>query len=467
MQSENTLQPYKVAKFGGTSLASVSQIQKVQEIIISDPSIRYVVVSAPGKRHAEDIKMTDSLIAWYKMAQLGGGTDCQQRIFSMRFNEIADTFNCMYEEIAFSDWLNTNIRALVCRFRNIDTTDAFDESRGEYMIAKLMAAVLDWEFVDATELIIFNNDGTCQWNLSFSKIYERLQLSMCKKGGFVIPGFYGAYFDNRTVMTFSRGGSDISGALIAAGVRACEYQNWTDTNGLTVVDPGLVPEAATIVHMSYEEAREAAYMGMRAIHPQALYPTAKFCIPTRVLNTNNPSHAGTVISDDGESKNTSPITIVTGKKGFSVIRLSKALMNEELGFGHLVTGVLLEYGISFDYMPGGVDTLSVVIDQEKVSIETIDKCASRCADITMSDQCSTEHDIAMISVVGAGMVHQPGMAARVIAALANAGVNIRLISQGGSEINITLGVRAENMERVVIAIYSEFFHPFAQVMYSR
>lgn len=432
----------KVVKFGGTSMATAENINKCIDIINAEPSRRFIVVSAPGKRVSSDRKITDMLYACYHEVEING--------------ECKDTFSKIrerYIEIARDLKLNIDIEAKldevengIMKYRSAE----YAASRGEYLGGIVMAAALGAEFIDAKDVIYFNHDGEFDGNVTNELLSARL-LSTNNK--VVIPGFYGAD-EQHNIRTFSRGGSDITGALVARAVKAELYENWTDVNGFMMTDPRIVEKPLSIAELSYRELRELAYMGANVLHPESIFPVRYDKIPINIKNTFEPSNPGTLIVAD-RCKDDRTITGIAGKKGYSIVFIEKSMMNSELGFARRVLSVFEYYGITFEHMPSGIDTLSVVIaDSELAGKEEV--VIDRLIKTVNPDHVEIMSGFSLIATVGHGMSFKPGTAARLCAALAKANVNIRMIDQGSSELNIIVCVDTDDYERAVRAIYNEF-----------
>lgn len=432
-----------VAKFGGSSLASAEQFKKVYNIVKSDESRRYVVPSAPGKRSSDDVKVTDMLYHCYGVAAEGED-------FSEEFAQIKKRFTDIIDELGIDLDLTDEFKNIEAAFKNSAGSD-YAASRGEYLSGKILAKYLGYDFVDASKCVRFNDDGS--FNMDFT--IERTSFHLSHHERAVIPGFYGKR-PNDTVKTFSRGGSDITGSLVARGVNADLYENWTDVSGFLIADPRIVKNPKTIHTITYRELRELSYMGATVLHEDAVFPVHQAGIPINIRNTNDPSQPGTMIVKSVENeKNPSTITGIAGKKGFSIISIEKAMMNGELGFGRRVLEALEENEISFEHFPSGIDTMSVVVDsnyvdgKEQEIIDSIDEKVH-------ADSIHVENGLALIAVVGRGMKSSTGTAAKVISAVANKDINIRMLDQGSSELNIIIGVDEQNFAKAVSAIYDAF-----------
>lgn len=433
----------KVAKFGGSSLADASQFKKVKAIIMADEGRRFVVPSAPGKRTYKDDKITDLLYACAERAQRGEP-----------FSDIFDVISERYIDIAFELDLNCDIVSELNKVRETIANEAYADyasSRGEYLNGLLLADYLGFEFIDASEIICFDDKGVFLPELSNKKVKARLK--NCKHA--VIPGFYGS-MPNGRIKTFSRGGSDITGSVIARGIGADLYENWTDVCGLLMADPRIVPNPKAIETVSYTELRELSYMGANVLHEDAIFPVRQACIPINVRNTNIPDHPGTmIVPDDYEFLGSGVVTGIAGRKGFTVIVIAKDQMNSELGFGRKVLQVLEENDISFEHMPTGIDTLSVVIADKELTgkrKKVVDQLMVACN----ADSVEIHDNLALIATVGHGMINSIGVAAKLFTSLAEAGINVRMIDQGSSEINIIVGVESDDFTVAVNAIYNAF-----------
>lgn len=432
----------KVCKFGGTSMANSTNITCVANIIKSDDERRFVVVSAPGKRTSSDRKITDMLYACYHEVELNG--ECTEIFAKIRER---------YEEIVKDLGLNLDIKHYldevedgIKKFRTSD----YAASRGEYLGAVIMASVLGYNFVDAAELILFNENG----EFDAEKTNEIVSEKLSKLDNAVIPGFYGADMYGN-IKTFSRGGSDVTGAIIARAVKASIYENWTDVNGFMSCDPRIVENPAHIEELSYRELRELAYMGANVLHPESIFPVRYNNIPINIRNTFEPSHRGTMIVPERAKNNANLITGIAGKKGYSIIHIEKSMMNSELGFARRVLSVFEYYGVSFEHMPSGIDTLCVVVADSEIAGKE-DVIIDRLKKTVNPDYIELLSGFSIIATVGHDMSFVPGTAARIFKALANKNINIRMIDQGSSEMNIIVGVNTADYEESIRAIYNEF-----------
>lgn len=433
----------KVAKFGGTSLADAGQICKVKAIIDADSERRYVVPSAPGKRTSDDKKITDLLYLCHATAK-------QQVPFDEAFDIIADRYMQIVADLGLKLQLKDHLAEI---HRNIGAGASADyvASRGEYLNGLIMADLLGYDFVDAAEVIFFDERGRFDAEKTQSVISQRL----ARHERAVVPGFYGSLPDGQ-IKTFSRGGSDISGAIVARGAAADVYENWTDVSGLLMADPRIVKDAAPMEIVTYGELRELAYMGATVLHDEAVFPVRQAGIPVNIRNTNRPGDAGTMIVKDASPvTEKGMITGIAGKKDFTVIAVEKALMNQEIGFGRRLLSVLEVNGVSFEHMPSGIDTMSIVVADAQLNGK-IDKMLSEIKTECQPDTITVHRNLALIATVGRGMAYTPGISAKIFAALGGAKVNIRMIDQGSSEINIIVGVSNADFEKAVRAIYEAF-----------
>lgn len=451
----NRPMPVKVCKFGGSSLADAERIASVRRILAGDAERRYVVPSAPGKRDDGDHKITDLLYLCHEHAR-------QDLPFEDVFARVAERYHQIAGELGVKcgidgelERIKTGIAAAAADGGGPD----YAASRGEYLNARIIATLLDWPMVDAGELIHFDHHG----RLDEKQTYEAVRRKLGQFEHAVIPGFYGSLPDGR-VKTFSRGGSDVTGAIVARGVGASVYENWTDVDGLLMADPRIVEDPRIIESLTYKELRELAYMGATVLHDEAIFPVREVGIPVNIRNTHNPERPGTTIfrgngeaapADAPQRTVRGAISGIAGRKDFTVIALEKALMNAEIGFGRRVLTVLEANDVNFEHMPSGIDTLSVVVADDEVEgkIETIiEELRAECH----PDAIETFPDMALVATVGRGMAYTPGMAARLFAALAEANVNVRMIDQGSSELNIIVGIAADDFENAVRTIYHAF-----------
>ena len=431
-----------MVKFGGSSLANAEQFQKVGDIIRSDESRRYVVPSAPGKRFSADTKVTDLLYTCYGKAEAGEDfTDVLTEIKG-RFYEIIKGLNLDLS-------LEEEFRQIEADFK-AHAGNEYAASRGEFLNGKVMAAYLGYEFIDSATVIRFDKNGNFDADKTDKLLSKRLQ--KCERA--VVPGFYGGMEDG-TVKTFSRGGSDVTGSLVAKAIHADIYENWTDVSGFLVTDPRIVDNPAVIETITYRELRELSYMGATVLHEDAIFPVRKEGIPINIRNTNRPEDKGTFIVESTCRKPKYVITGIAGKKGFCSINIEKSMMNSEIGFGRKVLQVFEDQGISFEHVPSGIDTMTVYVHQDEFE-EKEQQVIAGIHRAVQPDFVEMESDLALIAVVGRGMKSQRGTAGRVFSALAHAHVNVKMIDQGSSELNIIIGVENRDFETAVKAIYDIF-----------
>ena len=432
----------KVAKFGGSSLASASQFQKVGDIIRADETRRYVVPSAPGKRFNGDTKVTDMLYRCYYSAANGEDFSGQLKQIKARYNEIIGGLNLKLS-------LDHEFEVIAKQFEEKAGSD-YAASRGEYLNGIIMANYLGYEFIDAAEVIFFDDNGNFEADTTDKELSERLE----HVERAVIPGFYGSRHDG-TVKTFSRGGSDVTGSIVAKAIHADLYENWTDVSGFLVADPRIIKDPEVIETITYKELRELAYMGASVLHEDAIFPVRKEGIPINIRNTNRPDDKGTLIVETTCRKPRHTITGIAGKKGFCSINIEKAMMNSEVGFGRKVLSVFEKYGINFEHMPSGIDTMTVFVHQSEFEAyeQSVVAGIHRVAE---PDTIELESDLALIAVVGRGMRSNRGTAGRIFSALAHARVNVKMIDQGSSEWNIIIGVKNADFETAIKAIYDIF-----------
>ena len=434
----------KIVKFGGSSLANAQQFEKVGEIIRSDESRRYVVPSAPGKRFDGDTKVTDLLYKCYNIAVQGED-------FGAVLQEIKERYYEIIRGLKLNLSLEEEFAQIEKDFKAQAGSD-YAASRGEFLNGKVMAAYLGYEFVDAATVIRFDKNG----NFDADKTDKLLSKRLAKCERAVIPGFYGAYEDG-TVKTFSRGGSDVTGSLVAKAIKADLYENWTDVSGFLVTDPRIVENPAVIETITYRELRELSYMGATVLHEDAIFPVRKEGIPINIKNTNRPEDKGTFIVESTCKKPKFTITGIAGKKGFCSINIEKSMMNSEVGFGRKVLQVFEDQGISFEHIPSGIDTLTVYVHQDEFE-EKEQQVIAGIHRAVQPDFVEMESDLALIAVVGRGMKSQRGTAGRIFSALAHANVNVKMIDQGSSELNIIIGVENRDFEAAVKAIYDIFVY---------
>ena len=432
----------KVTKFGGSSLASAEQFRKVANIILSDDSRRYVVPSAPGKRFAEDVKVTDMLYACYKAAVKG-------QDFESKFEEIKERYNGIIRELGLDLSLDKEYEVIAAGFKGRAGRD-YAASRGEFLNGIILAKYIGYEFVDAAEVVFFNEDGSFNSKMTNQSVRERLE----NIERAVIPGFYGSS-PNDTIKTFSRGGSDITGSIVAAAVKADLYENWTDVSGFLVADPRIIDNPAVINTITYKELRELSYMGATVLHEDAIFPVRKEGIPINIKNTNAPEDPGTMIVESTSKKPEHIITGIAGKKGFSDVSIENDMMNSKIGFGHNVLEQFEKQGLSFEHMPSGIDTMTIIVHQSEFESKEQEVLAGIHRNAS-PDSIEIEPGLALIAVVGRAMKSAKGTALKIFEALAKSDVNVKMIDQGSSELNIIIGVREEEFETAMKAIYSAF-----------
>lgn len=432
----------KVVKFGGSSLASAEQFKKVGEIIRADKERSYVVPSAPGKRFSDDTKVTDMLYGCYHLAEAGKDFKKELAAIEARYQEIIDG-------LSLSVSLKDEFKLIEKNFKE-KAGENYAASRGEYLNGIIMAAYLGFTFIDAAEVIRFDENGEFDAEVTNQILGERLS----KLENAVVPGFYGAYEDGR-VKTFSRGGSDITGSIVARAVKADVYENWTDVSGFLIADPRIIENPQGIDTITYRELRELAYMGASVLHEEAIFPVRREGIPINIRNTNQPQDAGTWIVESTCQKPKYVITGIAGKKGFCSVNIEKAMMNAEIGFGRKVLQAFEDNGISFEHVPSGIDTMTVFVHQDEF-MDKEQKVVSAIHRLADPDCVDIEADLALIAVVGRGMKSTRGTAGRIFSALAHVNVNVKMIDQGSSELNIIIGVANDDFETAIKAIYDIF-----------
>ena len=432
----------KVVKFGGSSLASAEQFAKVGNIIRSDASRRFVVPSAPGKRNSKDTKVTDMLYACYDLA----ANDEEFRIPMMK---IKDRYDSIINGLQLKLSLEEEFKIISENFKKKAGRD-YAASRGEYLNGLIMANYLGYTFVDAAEVIFFDEQG----HFDAEKTDKVLSKRLAELKNAVIPGFYGANPDG-SIRTFSRGGSDITGSIVAKACKASLYENWTDVSGCLVADPRIVEDPVPIKVITYRELRELSYMGASVLHEDAVFPVRKAGIPINIRNTNDPSAPGTMIVESTCQKPDYTITGIAGKKGFVAVGIEKDMMNSEVGFSRKALQAFEENGISIEHMPSGIDTMTVFVHQQEFEGKE-QQVMSSLRRLAQPDFTELEADLALIAVVGRGMRSTRGTAGRIFSALAHSNINIRMIDQGSSELNIIIGVSNDDFEAAIRAIYDIF-----------
>ena len=432
----------KVLKFGGSSLADAEHFRAVAEIVKREPERRYVVASAPGKRSSDDVKVTDMLYECYELAVNDEDiTDIFEQI-KKRYTDIIDDLEIDLDLTEVFEKIKSSIAHNAGR--------DYIASRGEYLNAMILAKFLGFDFVDAKKTIFFKENGSFD-----SERTNDIMRSYLKNHEYaVLPGFYGS-MPNGTIKTFSRGGSDITGSIVARAVSATVYENWTDVSGFLMADPRFIDNPKPIDKITYKELRELSYMGATVLHEDAIFPVRYSKIPINIKNTNCPEDKGTFIVPHTDEISDDVITGIAGKTGFSTITIEKDMMNAELGFGRRVLQAIEQNGISFEHLPSGIDTMSVIVSAKELQAKRADVMADICKAVN-PENIFVEENLALIAVVGRGMVKAKGTAARVFTSLANAGVNIRMIDQGSCELNIVVGVDSNDFTTALRAIYDEF-----------
>ena len=430
----------KVVKFGGSSLANAEQFRKVADIIRADEARKYIVPSAPGKRFSGDSKVTDLLYECYSSKKAD---------FGRKLEEIKARYNEIIRDLELDLSLEKEFQTMEACFIGKAGRD-YAASRGEYLNGIVLANYLGYEFIDAAEVIFFDEQGNFDADKTNKILAERLSTVECA----VIPGFYGS-MPNDTIKTFSRGGSDITGSIVARAARADLYENWTDVSGFLVADPRIIDDPAVITTITYRELRELSYMGATVLHEDAIFPVRKEGIPINIRNTNAPEDMGTMIVESTSKKSEYTITGIAGKRGFTSVSIEKDMMNSELGFGRKVLEVFEKNGISFEHVPSGIDTMGVIIQQSEFEKKEQEILAGLHRNV-QPDSIEIISDMALIGVLGLGMKSNRGTAGRIFSALAHARVNVKMIDQGSSELNIIIGVNDEEFEAAIKAIYDIF-----------
>ena len=433
----------KVVKFGGSSLADAEHFKQVARIIKADPSRRYVVPSAPGKRFKEDTKMTDMLYTCYEMIRNNENID-------EYYEKIAERYNGIIKELGLDFDISGELEYVKNAMMHRSGRD-YAASRGEYLNSLILSKYLGYTFVDAENVIFFKENGS----FDEEKTNAAMRAELMQHERAVIPGFYGV-MPNGTIKTFSRGGSDITGSIVARAVEADLYENWTDVSGFMMADPRIIDSPCAIETITYRELRELSYMGATVLHEDAIFPVRYARIPINIRNTNRPEDAGTmIVAETAEYDTEKVITGIAGKKGFSVITIEKDMMNSEVGFGRKVLEVLEDNDVSFEHLPSGIDTMSIVLSTSALEGKR-DKVLASMNRAVRADTISIEDNLALIAIVGRAMVKAKGTAARVFDAISSAGINIRMIDQGSSEISIIVGIEEHDFDKALAAIYKEF-----------
>ena len=435
----------KVVKFGGSSMADAGQYRKVREILLADPERQVVIVSAAGKRFSGDHKLTDLLYLCYSHVKYG--VDC-----SLIFDMIKSRYLGIQNALGLDIDLEPELNELKQKVASKQISREELVSRGEYFSAKLMAAYLGFQFIDAADWVKFNMDGTVNQEESYAALREQMTPGV----GVVIPGFYGS-MPHGNIHTFSRGGSDITGSLAAAALDADVYENWTDVSGILMADPRIVPNPQAIPEVTYDELRELSYSGAQVLHEDSIFPVREKNIPVNIRNTNDPEAPGTMIRESFEEDHDPDrfITGITGKKDFSIISLSKRGMSNQVGVLYKVLKVLVRHKISVDYVPNGIDNVSVVLPTKSIEKELY----TIMSEIQMEaepDTLEVHHNIAVVAAVGRKMAFRPGISGKIFAALGESGINIRMINQGPDELNIIFGVDNKDFDNAIKVLYNSF-----------
>lgn len=431
----------KVTKFGGSSVAQASQFKKVKDIVLSDPDRRYVVVSAPGKRFSSDSKLTDLLYLLDAHRQYHVDASNVYKLIRERFVEIK-------ESLGLKTPVEKELDAIYANLTSMTQNEIV--SLGEYFCARLMAEYLGFPFVDAKDVIRVNHDKSIDWEATSA----RLKQAMSQHDHFVFPGFYGMDASGK-VMVFSRGGGDITGAILARVMEADVYENWTDVSGFLMADPRVVSSPEPITHITYSELRELSYMGASVLHEEAVFPVKESNIPIHILNTNRPQDAGTIIQESSNVPRKYAITGLAGKPGFLSIYIYKKHMSNEIGYMRRVLSILERFNVSIEHIPSGIDSFTVIVNGAEVD-DSLYEILHQIKKEVRPDEIKVQDHIALVSTVGRAMSHQPGMAGRLFEALGKEQINIAMIAQDSNEINITIGVDEKDLERTIKVIYDEF-----------
>ncbi|MBM6807634.1 aspartate kinase [Faecalicoccus pleomorphus] len=431
----------KITKFGGSSVANATQFKKVKAIVQADPSRKYVVVSAPGKRNSSDNKITDLLYLLDAHRQYHVDASNVYRLIRQRFVDIKTELGLKQPIEKELDTFYTNLNTY---------TQAQIVSRGEYFCAKLMAEYLGYDFVDAKDIIRFNLDKTIDMQATAAK----LQAKCAQYEHFVFPGFYGSSANNQ-IQVFSRGGGDITGSILAKCLNADMYENWTDVSGFLMADPKIVDHPKQITHITYSELRELSYMGASVLHEEAIFPVKEANIPIHILNTNHPKDPGTIIQERTNIKNPYAITGIAGKEGFVSIYIYKKHMSSEVGYIRKVLSILEMYNVSVEHIPSGIDSFSVVVNKSDVQ-DSLYEILARIKTELKPDEIHTEENLALISTVGKSMSDSPGVAGKLFKSLGDQKINIRMIAQSSDEINITVAVLCKDFKATIRSIYDAF-----------
>ena len=433
----------KVLKFGGSSVADADQIRKIKAIVEADPERRYVVVSAPGKRYSGDSKVTDLLFMLWAQIE-----------HNIPYDALFETIMNRYTSIEDELGVDAGIRGRFDEIRNNiekGCTESYIVSRGEYLSAVLISGVLGYDFVDSEGRVLFDARG----RLLAEETDAALRQELAQHERAVVPGFYGSSVADGRICLLSRGGSDVTGSLVARAADASIYENWTDVSGMLMADPRVVDDPRPIRHISYMELRELSYMGASVLHEDAVFPARMSDIPINIRNTNVPDAPGTIISKGGDDNSPEIISGIAGKKGFTVISIYKNMMNKEIGFVRRALAIIEDQHVNFDHIPTGIDSLSMVIESSELE-DKLDDILAEFRHQLKPDDITVEDNIALIATVGLRMHRTLGVAARICTALADSGVNIRMLNQGTNEINVIVGVESQDFEKATRVIYNEF-----------
>ncbi len=435
----------KVTKFGGSSLSDAAHFRQVAEILKADPARRFVVPSAPGKRFPSDTKVTDMLYECYNKAKSRESIDEIYAKVVERYTSIIDELGMNFDMTGEFEYVKNAILHASGR--------DYAASRGEYLNGLILAKYLGYGFIDAENVIFFKENGT----FDSEKTQEVLSEELKNYKTAVIPGFYGV-MPNGTIKTFSRGGSDITGSIVARAANATLYENWTDVSGFMMADPRIIENPRAIKTITYRELRELSYMGATVLHEDAIFPVRNARIPINIKNTNKPEDRGTMIVHSCEEYDAKHvITGIAGKKGFTAITIENDMMNAEIGFVRKVLEVLENFEVSWEHIPSGIDTMSIIIASQQLEGK-LEKVLAALERSVNPEHLSVEHNLSLIAVVGRGMVKSKGTSARVLSAVAASATNVRMIDQGSSEMNIIIGVEEKDFEKALKAIYEEFVH---------
>lgn len=431
-----------VTKFGGSSLADSVHFKKVKNILESNPERKYIIPSAPGKSSFKDFKITDLLYLCHAHVKSGISLDDVFKLISERYKSIVDDLNLNLDLTSYLNIIKTDIE----NGASVDYT----ASRGEYLNGIILANYLNINFIDAKDVIKFNKYGT----LNIEETYVALKDKLSNYERAVIPGFYGSN-EHGDIVTFSRGGSDITGSLVARAVNADLYENWTDVSGFLIADPRIVKGSKSIETITYKELRELSYMGASVLHEDAIFPVRRAGIPINIRNTNAPADKGTLIVEATCYQPKYTITGIAGTDGFAAITIEKAMMNSEVGFCRKVLQVFEDNGVSIEHMPSGIDTMTIFVHKDKFE-EKEQQILAGIHKAVDPDHIELESDLALIAIVGRGMKSTRGTAGRIFSALAHAHINVKMIDQGSSELNIIVGVRHDDFKNAIKALYEIF-----------